>query len=174
MTRNGSREGRRPFAGVLGAAPPTGVLGQRPRRTVSGGLRGGAASAIIGGKGSEHVENQEIERCGYLCVHEELVDQVRAHMPDDDTLVRLADLFKVFGDGTRIRILYALFEAEVCVCDLAKLLGMTQSAVSHQLRTLKQARLIKSRRDGKTVFYTLADDHVSTLLRQGTEHIRED
>ncbi len=120
------------------------------------------------------MENQEIERCGYLCVHEELVDQVRARMPDDNTLVRLADLFKVFGDGTRIRILYALFEAEVCVCDLAKLLGMTQSAVSHQLRTLKQARLIKSRRDGKTVFYTLADDHVSTLLRQGTEHIRED
>lgn len=89
-------------------------------------------------------------------------------------LSRLAELFKIFGDETRIRILYALFEAEVCVCDLAKLLGMTQSAVSHQLRILKQARLIKSRRDGKTVFYSLADEHVRTLLSQGTEHLQED
>lgn len=89
-------------------------------------------------------------------------------------LSRLAELFKIFGDETRIRILYVLFEAEVCVCDLAKLLGMTQSAVSHQLRILKQARLIKSRRDGKTVFYSLADEHVRTLLSQGTEHLQED
>lgn len=86
---------------------------------------------------------------------------------------RLADLFKVFGDGTRVRILFVLLTAEVCVCDLAKLLGMTQSAVSHQLRVLKQARLIKARRDGKTVFYSLADDHVATLLRQGMEHVCE-
>ena len=116
----------------------------------------------------------ELEACGYLCVHEDKVEQVRAALPEEDTLSRLSELFKVFGDGTRIRILYVLFEAEVCVCDLAKLLGMTQSAVSHQLRILKQARLIKSRRDGKTVFYSLSDDHVSTLLRQGTEHISED
>lgn len=98
-------------------------------------------------------------------------NQVRAALPEEDTLSRLSELFKVCGDGTRIRILYVLFEAEVCVCDLSKLLGLTQSAVSHQLRILKQARLIKSRRDGKTVFYSLSDDHVSTLLRQGTEHI---
>ena len=91
----------------------------------------------------------------------------------EETLLRLADLFKVFGDGTRVRILFVLLTAEVCVCDLAKLLGMTQSAVSHQLRVLKQARLIKARRDGKTVFYSLADDHVATLLRQGMEHVCE-
>lgn len=119
-------------------------------------------------------ENMEIEACGYLCVHEDVVAQVQKGLPGDALLVRLADLFKTFGDGTRIRILYVLFEAEVCVCDLAKLLGMTQSAVSHQLRILKQARLIKSRREGKTVFYSLADDHVATLLRQGMEHISED
>ena len=119
-------------------------------------------------------EQLEVEGCGYLCVHEELVAQVQSALPDDDTLSRLTDLFKAFADGTRIRILYVLFEAEVRVCDLARLLGMTQSAVSHQLRILKQARLIKSRRDGKTVFYSLADDHVATLLRQGTEHISED
>ena len=116
----------------------------------------------------------EIETCGFLHVHEDKVAQVRRLMPDEDTLSRLADLFSVFGDETRIRILYALFEDEVCVCDLARLLGMTQSAVSHQLKVLRQARLIKSRRVGKTVFYSLADDHVSTLLRQGTEHIGEE
>lgn len=115
----------------------------------------------------------EVDTCGYLCVHEDKVTQVQASLPDEDTLSRLADLFKVFGDGTRIRILYVLFEAEVCVCDLAKLLGMTQSAVSHQLRILKQAHLVKSRRDGKTIFYSLADDHVRTLLKQGTDHINE-
>jgi len=114
------------------------------------------------------------ETCGYLCVHEDTVAQVQSALPEEGTLSRLADLFKVFGDGTRIRILYVLFEAEVCVCDLAKLLGMTQSAISHQLRLLKQARLVKSRRDGKTIFYALADDHVRTLLKQGMEHINED
>lgn len=117
---------------------------------------------------------QELETCGYLCVHEDKVAQVQSTLPDEDTLFSLAELFKVFGDSTRIRILYVLFEAEVCVCDLAKLLGMTQSAVSHQLRILKQAHLVKSRRDGKTIFYSLADEHVRTLLEQGTEHIHED
>ena len=116
----------------------------------------------------------DMDTCGYLCVHEDKVAQVRASLPDEDTLLDLAELFKVFGDGTRIRILYVLFESEVCVCDLAKLLGMTQSAVSHQLRILKQAHLVKSRRDGKTIFYSLADDHVRTLLQQGTEHISEE
>ncbi len=99
---------------------------------------------------------------------------MRGLLPGEDTLTRLSDLFKVFGDGTRIRILYVLFEEEVCVCDIALLLGMTQSAVSHQLRVLKQARLIKSRRVGKTVFYSLADSHVSTLLSNGMEHISEE
>ena len=120
------------------------------------------------------MDQLEMESCGYLCVHEEVVEQVQQALPDEDTLSCMADLFKCFGDFTRVRILNVLLVAEVCVCDLAKLLGMTQSAVSHQLRVLKQARLIKSRRDGKTVFYSLADDHVATLLRQGKEHICED
>jgi len=124
-------------------------------------------------RGGVVVAEDGIEVCGYLYVHEEKVDEVRRRMPGEETLSRLAELFKVFGDGTRIRILYVLFESEVCVCDIARLLGMTQSAVSHQLRILKQARLIRSRREGKTVFYALADDHVATLLRQGTEHINE-
>ncbi len=114
------------------------------------------------------------ECCTFLCVHEDVVAQVKGSFPKEEKLLRLAELFKVFGDGTRIRILYVLLEAEVCVCDMASLLNMTQSAISHQLRILKQAMLIKSRREGKTVFYSLADDHVATLLRQGMEHVCED
>ncbi len=120
------------------------------------------------------VEAEGVETCSFLHVHKNKVEQVQQMMPDENTLNRLSDLFRVFGDGTRIRILYVLFEEEVCVCDIAALLGMTQSAVSHQLRILKNARLIQSRRDGKTVYYSLADDHVRTLLSQGTEHIHED
>jgi ArsR family transcriptional regulator len=120
------------------------------------------------------MSERPVDTCSYLCVHEDVVAQVRAHFPQEEHLVSLAELFKTFGDGTRVRILYVLLEAEVCVCDLAALLGMTQSAVSHQLRILKTARLIKARRDGKTVFYSLADDHVATLLRNGMEHICED
>ncbi len=120
------------------------------------------------------MSERTVEACSYLCVHEDVVAQVQKNMPQEETLLQLADLFKVFGDGTRVRILYVLLEAEVCVCDLAMLLGMTQSAVSHQLRILKQARLIKARRDGKTVFYSLADAHVAMLLRQGMEHVSED
>ena len=119
------------------------------------------------------MSERPIEACSFLCVHEDVVARVRQHLPVEDNLLRLADLFKVFGDGTRIRILFVLLQAEVCVCDLSTLLGMTQSAVSHQLRILKQAKLIKSRRDGKTVFYSLADDHVATLLKQGMEHVCE-
>lgn len=118
-------------------------------------------------------EMMEVEGCGFLCVHERVVQQVQQELPQEETLLRLAELFKVFGDGTRVRILFVLLKAEVCVCDMAKLLSMTQSAVSHQLRILKQARLIKARRDGKTIFYSLADDHVATLLKQGMEHICE-
>ena len=94
-------------------------------------------------------------------------------MPDEDELYDLAELFKVFGDSTRIRILYVLFEAEVCVCDLAETLNMTQSAISHQLKILKQSRLVKGRREGKSVFYSLADSHVRTIIAQGREHIVE-
>ena len=115
----------------------------------------------------------EVERCGFLYVHEETVGRVLGEMPGDETLYDLAELFKVFGDSTRIKILYALFEAELCVCDISRLLGLTQSAVSHQLRVLKNSRLVKFRRDGKTVFYSLADDHVRKVIAQGMEHISE-
>ena len=94
-------------------------------------------------------------------------------MPDEDELYDLAELFKVFGDSTRIRILFALYQSEVCVCDLAETLTMTQSAVSHQLKILKQAKLVNSRRDGKQVYYFLADDHVKTIIAQGRDHIEE-
>ena len=109
----------------------------------------------------------------YLHVHDQVVAQVRETLPPEQTLSDLAELFKIFGDATRIRILLVLFQSEVCVYDLAKLLNMTQSAISHQLRLLKQARLVKSRREGKIVFYSLADSHVRTMLDQGMEHIRE-
>ena len=94
-------------------------------------------------------------------------------IPELEILFELADLFKVFGDSTRIRILFVLFEAEVCVCDLAEILHMTQSAVSHQLKILKQSKLVSARRDGKSVFYSLADDHVRSIIAQGREHIEE-
>ena len=112
--------------------------------------------------------------CDYIHVHEQTVKQVLEVMPTGDTLVNLAEFFRVFGDSTRIRILFVLFEAEVCVCDLAKALNMTQSAISHQLRILKQNKLVKSRRDGKSIFYSLADEHVRTIIDQGREHIEED
>jgi len=119
------------------------------------------------------IEEKGVECCGYLCVHEQTVERVLAEMPCEEHLYDLAELFKVFGDFTRIRILYALFEAELCVCDIAQLLSMNQSAVSHQLRVLKNARLVKPRRDGKTVFYSLADDHVRKIIAQGMEHVEE-
>ena len=103
----------------------------------------------------------------------DLVETVRCSMPDEDTLYDLSELFRIFGDSTRIRILYALFEAELCVCDIAGILGMTQSAISHQLRALKTARLVKGRREGKTVFYSLAEDHVKTIIGQGLDHVAE-
>lgn len=114
-----------------------------------------------------------VPRCEYLCVHQEVVDRVNREMPEEELLFDLAELFKIFGDSTRVKILFVLFEAEMCVCDIAQLLGMTQSAISHQLRSLKQAKLVKSRREGKTVFYSLADGHVSTILNQGMDHVQE-
>ena len=113
------------------------------------------------------------EVCAEVCTHPEILEKVAPEMPDEERLYDLAELFKVFGDTTRIRILYVLFESEMCVCDIAELLNMTQSAISHQLRILKQAHLVRSRRDGKTVFYALDDDHVRTVIGQGMEHIEE-
>ena len=116
---------------------------------------------------------EELERCETVQVHRDIVEKVNAEMPDEEVLYDLAELFKLFGDSTRIKILYVLFESEMCVCDIAQLLGMTQSAISHQLRSLKQSKLVKYRREGKTVFYSLADGHVRTILDQGMEHISE-
>ena len=115
----------------------------------------------------------DVELCEACQIHEDVVKAVTDHMPDEDQLYDLAEVFKVFGDSTRIKILYVLFEAELCVCDIAQLLNMTQSAISHQLRILKQNRLVKNRRDGKSVFYSLADSHVKTIISQGMEHIQE-
>jgi ArsR family transcriptional regulator len=113
------------------------------------------------------------ELCEVHELHPDRLNTVQTQLPDEEQLMDLAELFKIFGDTTRIRILFALFECEVCVCDLAELLHMTQSAVSHQLSILKRNKLVKSRRDGKSIFYSLADDHVRTIIGQGMEHILE-
>lgn len=117
--------------------------------------------------------DKTVEKCDYICVHDDLVKKVQEHLPEEEQLYDLADFFKVFADSTRIKILYVLFESEVCVCDIATLLGMNQSAISHQLRILKQSKLVKNRREGKTIFYSLADDHIKSILGQGMEHICE-
>ena len=122
----------------------------------------------------DRMEERKDEVCDGFEVHEDLLKIVNETLPEETELYDLAELFKVFGDSTRIRILFVLFEAEVCVCDLAKVLNMTQSAISHQLRILKQNKLVKSRREGKSIFYSLADDHVRTIINQGRDHIEED
>ncbi|WP_286946482.1 ArsR/SmtB family transcription factor [Acetobacterium sp. UBA5834] len=117
---------------------------------------------------------QLIDRCDCDVIHEEVVNKVREKMPQEETFYDLSDLFKAIGDSTRIKILWALDENELCVCDIAYLLNMTQSAISHQLRVLKQAELVKSRREGKIVFYSLADEHVKQIFDQGLIHISEE
>ena len=112
--------------------------------------------------------------CEVTEVHQDLLKIVKETMPDETELYDLAELFKVFGDSTRIRILFVLLQAEVCVCDLAEALNMNQSAISHQLRILKQNKLVKARREGKSMFYSLADDHVRTIIAMGQEHIEEE
>ena len=114
-----------------------------------------------------------VDHCEITQVHQGAVDQVRQVLPPDEVLSDLADLFKIFGDSTRIKILYVLSESEMCVCDIAQLLNMNQSAISHQLRILKQNGLVKNRREGRAVFYSLADGHVKTIMCQGMEHILE-
>lgn len=124
--------------------------------------------------GKQKIEAGELlPSCEFMHIHDELLEKVRGIMPEEETLYDLAELYKVFGDTTRIKILYALFESEMCVCDIAGLLGISISAISHQLRILKQARLVRFRREGKTVFYSLSDDHVRSILGQGMEHITE-
>ncbi len=114
------------------------------------------------------------EECECNIVHESAVERARAGMPDEDTLADVAELFKVFGDTTRTRILSALFETELCVCDLASLLGMTKSAISHQLRILRQTKIVKSRKSGKEVYYSLDDGHISRIFQTALEHLKED
>jgi DNA-binding transcriptional ArsR family regulator len=115
----------------------------------------------------------ESDRCDCDAIHEEVIAEVRKQMPDDNTLIDLADLFKVFSDSTRVKILCALQHSEMCVCDIAVLLGMTKSAVSHQLRQLRQTRLVRNRKDGKVVYYSLDDEHVGNVFAQGLSHVRE-
>ena len=113
------------------------------------------------------------DSCNCTIIHEDVVNRVKENMPQEEKLYELAHLFKVLGDGTRVRILSALFQAEMCVCDIAALLNMNQSAISHQLRVLKQVRLVKNRRDGKVVYYSLDDEHVKIIFDQGLIHINE-
>lgn len=115
----------------------------------------------------------DIEKCETMQLHQDRIQMAKEKMPPEETLYDLAELFKVFGDTTRVKILCALFESEMCVCDIADLLRMTQSAISHQLRVLKQARLVRFRREGKTVFYALADSHIQTIFNQGLDHVSE-
>ncbi len=118
-------------------------------------------------------EQERMEQGTGETLHPDLISSVNQDMPDEEMLYDLAELFRIFGDSTRIKILYVLFEAEMCVCDIAELLRMTQSAISHQLRVLKQSKLVKFRREGKTIYYSLADDHVRTIIGMGMEHLCE-
>lgn len=113
------------------------------------------------------------ETCEVTRIHSDIVNELIARMPDEEVLYDIAELFKVFADSTRVRILYVLIESELCVCDISALLNMSQSAISHQLRVLKQSRLVKYRRSGKTIYYSLCDDHIKTMLDMGMEHVSE-
>lgn len=121
----------------------------------------------------ELLQEMESPCCAYHHEHPMLLEDVHEAMPQDEEMLHVSELFKVLGDGTRMRILFVLLASEMCVCDLSEALGMSVSAVSHQLRILRQAHLVRYRRVGKTVFYALADDHVKMLLSQGLDHVRE-
>lgn len=111
--------------------------------------------------------------CGCKIIHHEILQAVQAKMPEEINLYELADFFKIFGDSTRIGILWALSESEMCVCDISALMNMKQSAVSHQLKILKQSRIVKYRRAGKVVYYSLDDEHIRKVLNLGMQHIQE-
>ena len=117
--------------------------------------------------------NEKIEVCEQIEYHDDVIEHARGDMPDEEILYDLAEIFRVFGDTTRIKILWSLFEEEMCVCDMAQLLGMGQSAISHQLRLLKAAHLVRTRRDGKQIFYSLDDEHVRLIFDMGLSHILE-
>ena len=116
---------------------------------------------------------ENIAECEFKHIHQDIIETVRENMPEEDMLVDLAELFKVLGDQTRIKIIFILFKEEMCVCDIADLLDMTHSSISHQLRVLKQARLVKFRKEGKVVYYSLDDEHISQIVKKGREHIEE-
>lgn len=119
------------------------------------------------------MNNEDIEICEINVIHKDIIDKVKEQMPEENNLYDLAELFKVFGDSTRIRILCVLLNNEMCVCDMAYTLNMTQSAISHQLRILKQAELVRYRKEGKVVYYYLSDEHVKHIFDQGFNHIIE-
>ena len=118
-------------------------------------------------------EMKKISICEITTIHEDVIQKVKENMPEEDVLYSLGEFFKILGDGTRIKILNALFYSEMCVCDIAALLGMTQSAISHQLRVLKQGRLVKHRNEGKSVYYSLDDEPIKHIIEQGLTHIKE-
>ena len=132
----------------------------------------------LNGYATERCEMEKINdnltpACDCAVIHEDVVREVGKSMPDDEVMFNLAEFFKIFGDSTRVRIICALFRSEMCVCDIAALLGMTKSAISHQLRILKQSKLVKNRRDGKVVYYSLDDEHIAKIIDQGLAHILE-
>lgn len=114
-----------------------------------------------------------IEKCSCTVIHDDVIQEVKSKLPKEEVLYDLAEFFKVFGDSTRIKIICALFESEMCVCDLAALFGMTQSAISHQLRTLKTSRLVRYRREGKVIYYSLDDEHIKHVFDEGLRHVTE-
>lgn len=118
-------------------------------------------------------DSKHEECCDEICVHHTLVEAVSMELPEEEVLYDVADLFKVFGDTTRIKILYTLFKSEMCVCDIAEILDMTQSAISHQLKVLKQAKLVRNRREGKQIMYSLDDAHIASIIQLGVEHVME-
>ena len=119
------------------------------------------------------MDNNKIESCNCSYIHEDILSRVKEHLPKEEVLYELAEIFKVFADSTRMKIICALEEKELCVGEIAYITNSTQSAISHQLRVLKQARLVKFRRDGKIVYYSLADDHVKHIFNEGLNHVLE-
>jgi len=127
---------------------------------------------MLNGGTRMNIDNK-VENCNCNIIHNDVIKKVRENMPKDEVLNDVAEFFKVFGDSTRIKIICSLFKSEMCVCDLSALLGVSQSAVSHQLRTLKSARLVRYRREGKVVYYSLDDEHIKTIFDEGLNHITE-
>lgn len=119
-------------------------------------------------------KEENMSTCSTSHINDALTDEIKNSLPKEEVLFNLADFFKVFGDSTRIKIIYLLLKSELCVCDIAEILSMSQSAISHQLRTLRDAKLVKYRKEGKTVYYSLDDEHVENVITQGYSHVIHD